>query len=213
MKKVVILGISAILFAGGVSSCKKTSKGKVSNDWKINKMELTNAYEDGTKDETKIDGTSGTQVDSNGDSYTISVGKMTWSIKKDGSWTRESDLTYNGENNYKKHVVSTEEGTWSFLGKNKDQKFKKNELIVFTTTKSTFEKTVTQTVLGQTTTTDDTSVDNYETGGVAYAYRVIDSKKKELHLALEGKYNDVSVNGSNSSSSSDDYSEHFYLVK
>ena len=203
MKKVIIVGFSAALLAGGFSSCAKTSKGKMSNEWTVSKMssESTNTDSDGDKTvtTTTIDGDSGTKTtvttidgDSNTSTQTAAVTELSYTIEKDGTWKSVSDIawtsTFDGGNTVTS-TKSTTSGTWSFLSKNKSGDFKKNERVSFSTLseESSSNSTTTVTFGGttSTSTSESSSKSTYAEGESAMTYVVVESKGKELQLKAD----------------------------
>jgi len=156
MKKLFIYGLSFAVVAGSVSSCKKSSKGKVSNDWSVTGYEFsekdagTNYTSNTTKtlsgSSLKITGsfTSGGTTTPD-EPITQSIQDWSYVINKDGTWSRTKNYTVVTEKElvnasfttvkYNETEVhkTTEGGNWNFVGKNKTEEFKKNERIAFNT--------------------------------------------------------------------------------
>jgi hypothetical protein len=204
MKKLMVYGLSLMFIAGGVASCKK---GKVSNDWKISSWseEYNSTYDDGDVyfDKLNSDGTTisltSTFTPSGGTATTTTsngtVQKFTWTIAKDGTFTRELNYTFvNTFTGGSSTEVSTTKvsGTWSLVGKNKADEFKKNERVVFSILKS--EESYTETVTGGTTDVSTYS-DTYASGENIEVYTIVTAKGKEMELKLDG--NETSTSSSN----------------
>lgn len=200
MKKLFIVGFSAALIAGGVSSCKKTSKGKMSNEWSVSSVntESTRVSNSGTKTETTIvleDGKGTKKTVSTPSTGTASttektavVTEMTYTIEKDGTWKSFSDVTWTStftNSSSSDATKTTTSGTWSFLSKNKSGEFKANERVVFTTLSETEEIVSSTTVSGSTSSSTTTSSDSFASGERAMVYTVVESKSKELQLKSE----------------------------
>lgn len=156
MKKTLILLFVAALGAGTMSSCKKSSKGKMTGDWTVSSYTMS-----GT---TVVAGTGGTTTswsdvsdgttvtssytDNSGvTTITTSTESSTYSILKDGTYstttTTVSTSTLDGLNSSFVLVpmqditttnVSNASGTWSFVKKNKSADVKTNERVVFNET-------------------------------------------------------------------------------
>jgi hypothetical protein len=207
MKKLMVYGLSLMFIAGGVASCKK---GKVSNDWKISSWseEYNSTYDDGDVyfDKLNSDGTTisltSTFTPSGGTATTTTsngtVQKFTWTIAKDGTFTRELNYTFvNTFTGGSSTEVSTTKvsGTWSLVGKNKADEFKKNERVVFSILKS--EESYTETVTGGTTDVSTYS-DTYASGENIEVYTIVTAKGKEMELKLDGNETSTSsFNGTN----------------
>lgn len=212
MKKLMVYGLSVMFIAGGVASCKK---GKVSNEWKISSWSevSTNTQDNGDVEVNNItsDGTTITQTQtstpSGGSATTTTldgtVQKLTWTIAKDGTFTRELNVTFvTTFTGGSATVVSTtkDSGTWSLVGKNKADEFKKNERVMFTTLKTEGSQTQTVTIGGTAGTPDvSTYSDTYATGEQVEVYTIVTAKGKEMELVWEG--NSTSSNTSNGSTS------------
>lgn len=208
----MVYGLSVMFIAGGVASCKK---GKVSNEWKISSWSevSTSTNDDGDVDvnNTTSDGTTITQTQtstpSGGTATTTTlngtVQKLTWTIAKDGTFTRELNVTFvTNFTGGSATVVSTtkDSGTWSLVGKNKADEFKKNERVMFTTLKTDGSQTQTVTIGGTAGTPDvSTSSDTYASGEQVEVYTIVTVKGKEMELMWDG--NSTSSNTSNGSTS------------
>ncbi len=211
MKKLIFSALSIALLAGGISSCAKSTKGKVSNDWKVDSYEVKTVDTDENGDQTITTTTmSGntvvkrTENVSSGSSTTTTqsgtLNSATFKIEKDGTWTMQRDYSYTMTPSpgvtVTKNTVETESGTWSFVGKNKEEDFKKNERVLFNTLSSTSTTTSVTTLGSSSTTTTTSDTDTYMTGENTMIYTVTESKSKELKLSSEAGHTFSS--GSNS---------------
>jgi hypothetical protein len=212
MKKLMVYGLSVMFIAGSVASCKK---GKVSNEWKISSWSevTTSTNDDGdvdvyntTSDGVTISQTS-TSTPSGGTATTTTlngtVQKLSWTIAKDGTFTRELNVTFvTTFTGGSATVVSTtkDSGTWSLVGKNKADEFKKNERVMFTTLKTEGSETQTVTIGGTAGTPDvSTSSDTYASGEQVEVYTIVTAKGKEMELKWDG--NSTSSSTSNGTTS------------
>lgn len=183
------LSLVTAFFVLTMTSCGKTTKGKLTNEWKVTSYEekTTIEFQSGDKStsttsctETDYKNITSQTFDGSPSSYT-SIGTVKlheFSIKKDGTWTLERIIYYGAAEVTAAVKLS---GEWAFLGKSKATDFKKNERVVFN-------------VLNETTTstsgTDSYSgTTSYLSGERALFYTVKESKAKELQLELE--YNQV----------------------
>ncbi len=201
MKKAIILGLSVLALSVSFSSCKKTSKRKVSKDWKVSKYEKTTS----TVSEN-LDGESGTRTETGGNSSltkSVKVNEWTWTIDKKGTWEENKNITYSYTNSGIQVVeekTSKISGTWALLSKNKSGEFKKNERIAFTILKEDNHTKKTSTLNGNST-VEESSYTGSDTGyDVAMVYTVQESKGKSLILVDEEKES-WSNNGDSGSSS------------
>ncbi len=195
MKKVIVLALSAAFLTLSISSCKKTTKRKLSNEWKVVKMssdfELT--YADGSRSSSLsiYSGNSITKTlkdtDPNGsESTTIETGEVsefTYTIDKDGTWKKSSNFKWVFSDGSSNQQIREDKGTWYFLGKNKGDKFKKNEKVVFYTNESSSKEI---NIDGSTTATDLFN-DTYKGSEDGVIFTVVESKGKKL--TLEYSYN------------------------
>lgn len=227
MKRLFILGFSAALLAGGVSSCKKTSKGKMSNEWKVSSMttETTSVSANGNKTVTSIslDGTTGTKKTT----FTVSgtdtetkktaaVTEMTYTIEKDGTWKSVNDVTWTTTftgGSSSDATKTTTSGTWSFLSKNKSGDFKKNERVVFNTLSEDATTVSSTTIGGSTSSAESSESETYAEGESAVTYVVVESKGKELQLKADMKGTSSSTSGGTTSTSSNEGTQSMTLVQ
>ncbi len=205
MKKHIIYGLSLIFLAVGMNSCGKTTKRKITNDWKIVSIEEEQKATSVQADMENYWKTTMTESTvSNYSIYTImgvdgpytytseSAGEVKeneFSIKNDGTWQWTQELYYDENSGMGYPFTTTTKrylsGTWSFIGKTKGDDFKKNERVVFNillNKKSTLEKNQT-TVL-----TDYSEETTYLTGESTMTFTVKESKKKELQLEMESAF-------------------------
>ena len=197
MKKIVFSFLSIALLAG-VSSCGKTTKGKMSNDWKVTSYEETATYVDADGDknvntisanESTITSTSVTTPSggtSTTNTQTGTINEHTLTMKKDGTWIWIRNMSTSvgtSNNSIVTNNISETSGTWSFVGKSKDEDFKKNERILFNVLKS--KNTSTETLNQTTQISSYSNTNTYLTGENVMIYTVTESKKKELTLEIE----------------------------
>ena len=212
MKRIVILGLSVLLLAGGVLSCKKTSKGKMANEWSVAEFnsEYTSTDDDGEEEKTVVS-LNGSVLNTT-ETYTTNLGSVsiqgvkeivntwTYTIDKDGTWSSLQDITtteldsvfnfntFEFDTFISENKVISTSGVWNFIGKSKVEDFKKNERVVFNILSegSTRTKTITPGVTVVTS-----SKETYNAGSYAIIYTVMESKKKELTLESLIDYSDT----------------------
>lgn len=215
MKKVLVCALSAIVLTAGVSSCGKTTKGKISEDWNVTSIvENSSSTSGGTtttsSSTTTVSGNAITTTTTSGGSTNTDAGtvnKYQFIVNKDGSYERNEDITYSETNSgttQTKNYVFTEKGTWSFVGKNKSDDFKKNERVVFNTTSYEGKTTVTYTNSGVTTTSNGSYSGTFLVGENSTIYNVDESTSKKLVLTSESNSTNSSTNSSGTTSSSAD---------
>ncbi|MNU99984.1 hypothetical protein D3C71_901370 [compost metagenome] len=196
MKRISIYTLSAaFLILLGITSCSKTTKGKMTDEWKVTSFRsvesVVNIFNDKytttfwTRDNTVLDESVTEQSGEapSTQSQTGSVNKHEFTIKKDGTWTWTSDVTFvNG--NTTKNSSKLQSGTWSFVGKTKGDDFKKNERVLFNvlSTTTTDVETANQVVVN-----DHTHTLTYSTGENSMVYTIKESKKDLLEMELEEK--------------------------
>ncbi len=197
MKKLFVYGLSIALVAGA-ASCKKSSKGKMSNEWHVSTMSEMSSDTDGNGDVTSssteiADGAlTITETDANGDVTTMTgTADGHWTIMKDGTWDREMTMNITsvsvggGSFDVDLTMVQTSSGTWDFLG-GVDGDFKKNERVVFNTTASS----TTQTDATGGSSSTDVSSATYANGEMSEVFVVVESKGKELQMKMDGSSTD-----------------------
>jgi hypothetical protein len=196
MKKISMYTLSVLFLAVGMASCTKSTKGKITNEWKVTSYDDVQTYTNinGTKTTSTIsmtetvitntDVTEPTTGPSTTNTQSGTVNKNEFTIKKDGTWTWVIDAVYTTGNSLDNQILE-QSGTWSFVGKTKGDDFKKNERVLFNVLnlKATETETVNQVVV-------DSSTDNvtYATGNNTMIYTISESKKDKLELELESKY-------------------------
>ncbi len=196
MKKIAIYTLCFTFLAAGATSCAKTSKGKVTNEWKIVSYERNESgtYQNGNTSSLIIKMTESsftrelTDKDNNGTVhfYNYSEGSVNsheLTIKKDGTWSSVQDITYVfSNNNGTNRIVTEESGTWSFVGKTKGDDFKKNERMLFNVLNRSEKSTSTN---GNNVTSDDLTSTTFLTGENLKIYTIKESKKEEMQLEME----------------------------
>ena len=197
----MVYGLSVMFIAGSVASCKKSSKGKISNEWTVSAWEQTTTEKTTTGGSTdtevstvKIDGTTVTVTSStNGvadDPQTGTVNALTYTISKDGTWSSVMDVTFKTTFDvggttftYTTNQKMENSGTWDFLnGVSKD--FKKNERVVFNTLSAKTTTNNSSNIPGDSPSTDVDS-ETFAEGENSMIYVIVESKKKELQLSSE----------------------------
>lgn len=201
MKRIIIPFLCAALLTA--SSCAKSNKGKISNDWKVTAYESTqsgyNSAADNFKFHDVLNGNTliTTQnVISNGEPQpeqviNATVNTFTYTIKKDGTWSSVQDINYSASDK----LLTETSGTWNFLGKSKGDDFKKHERVMFN-------------VLNQKTVQNGGAVQNvnastFIAGEKALIYTVKESSGKKLVLQREQQ----NVNKYGEQSNSDSFEE------
>ena len=204
MRKIVSYALSVAFLAAGLISCAKSTKGKVTNEWKVVSYLKTesNANQQSAFSHTStlnmtensltmqhVSVDDGMTVTSN---YTGTVNAFHLIISKDGTWSSNQDLTYDLGNGDEQRNVNEKSGTWSFVGKTKGDDFKKNERILFNvlTHKLTANQIHNQTVVNQIST-----LETFLTGENTEIYTIKESKKKEMEMELVNEVNITSGNG------------------
>lgn len=199
---------TALLIVFGITSCAKTTKGKMTNEWKVTSFENveTNVNTLGTKyvytysmtDQTVTDQTVTEPATgpSSTSTETGTVNKNELTIKKDGTWSWTMDVTF-VDGNKTSNETMVRSGTWSFIGKTKGDDFQKNERVLF----NVLEMNTTETeTTNQVLTYDEKGKETYSTGKNTMVYTITKSENKKLEMELESKkvYSDDS-NGSSTS--------------
>ncbi len=181
-----------------LSSCGKTTKGKMDGDWTIeayNKKEVIQTYVGGTFTyETTISGTTRTESSiypsSPNNTSTGTINEAVWNIKKDGTWERRITYVVDPSNNgdkEKKEIV--ESGSWDFLSGIGD--YKKNERVSF----NTLSVKTTITTMSANDTSAVTISDTYLDGEIVSLFVISESKNKSLKLELESNHVNTAHNG------------------
>lgn len=193
MKKHFLYLLSITFLSSVLISCAKTTKGKMANEWQVVSSEETHTsvYQDGSKTITSRTSNENSYVynetnvnpqgETSSTNHSGGVNVFEWIIEKDGSWTRTEE--YTEENNGKKATFRTEySGSWSFVGKNKGDEFKKNERVLFNLLAKRYHYTETEQ---GATTMDYSSNETYQAGENVQIFTVTESKQKELKLESE----------------------------
>jgi len=193
MKKTTIYLMAFLFISLGMNSCKKgendpflslkSRKSRMAGEWDITKMTriesglwtgvpYTNTYviENGVSSSTFAAG-------GNSTSSTGTVSNYSFNILKDGSFS--NTMTYDSGNG---EVTEEEEGSWMFIGKNKNEDLKNKEAIIFTTNSSV------TTSAGSTTT-------NTSTGLTSGSIMIIDQLKSK-EIIIKGEYSVSPAGGS-----------------
>ena len=217
MKRIFILGLSVSVLIGGIFSCKKTSKGKMVNEWSV--IEFTSVATvkndfgvnskvvkvlDGASLKTTSTGIPSPMGDSSMDLVTLgTVNSWTYSIKKDGTWSSTENITITRKDSTFEssvwNVVITKEnelketsGIWNFIGKSKAEDFKKNERVLFNIL-------ISDTKISVKSGNDNSQIfvdkSVYNVGDEVLVYTVVESKRKELILESDSKQSTVNSDG------------------
>jgi hypothetical protein len=209
MKRVFILGLGVALFAGGITSCRKTTKGKMSNEWTVSSYDSestsTNQSGDVSKTVEVMDGTSlvstytytpnGGSVSSSESRTTIN--SWTYTIDKDGTWNSlKNSTTTDLATNETENEIEDFSGVWNFIGKSKTEEFKVNERVMFNILDASFTNTYTYSTDAPVVSTDKYTL---STGEAYIIYTVVESKGKELTLEGEGASTSIYSGGTSSS--------------
>ncbi|MCO5259346.1 MAG: hypothetical protein M9916_04310 [Crocinitomicaceae bacterium] len=196
MKRLFYFAVAAAFATTMVTSCGKTTKGKMDGAWKIDTAEFTNTQISGNNtdsDKTAINGAVITVTETSGSSSNTESGvvnEATWTIKKDGTWERTITTTFtSGSNSYK--TTEFNSGKWDFM-KSVSKDYKNNERVSFGVLNS---KRTYVNSYGSTTNTSTYS-DTYIDGEVTEVYVVAESKKGALTLTQEGNNVYSSTSGS-----------------
>lgn len=197
MKKISIYLLSFAVTFVGMTSCGKSTKGKMANEWKVTSMKSVETFINASGDKHittfSVDGT--TMADSDEDypasgpstssSKTGTMNTNEFTIRKDGTWSWVMDGTYASNNgNSLREEILEQTGTWSFLTKSKGDDFKKNERVLFNVLTVKARDIVTENGVVVDDYTDDLV---YSTGKNTMIYTVKDSKKDMLELEVEAE--------------------------
>lgn len=180
MKKIIYYTTIAFT-AAFIASCGKTTKGKITNEWRVV------SYSEAT-----VDGDT---------AYTLTAADApstpnNLTIDKDGTWTWKNGYTasgyiFGGSVYITNKTSTTRTGTWSFIKKTKGDDFKRNERVMFNILSESTVKSQTSTSPMFPDTTVTTS-QTYLTGEKLMIYTVTKSTKKELKLESESSHFDSS---------------------
>lgn len=197
MKKISICLFILAIMVVGMTSCGKSTKGKMTNEWKVTSMKSveTSINSNGDKQIYTLSAEGNSITDSeehypaSGPSSSSSKnGTMNTNefiIKKDGTWSWVIDATYISNNGASTHNEILEQtGTWSFLNKSKGDDFKKNERVLFNVLTAKLRDIVTENGV-----IEDDYTDNlvYSTGKNTMIYTVKNSEKDKLELESEAQ--------------------------
>jgi hypothetical protein len=195
MKK-SLYALFALAVIAGSSSCTKTNKRKFSSDWNVtydkehfftgdasNSWDQSLVLEDETASLTSRFTDNG-QLTADVVSGTVSVN--TFTIKKDGTWSREKAYELNHESGKSIHTASSS-GTWTFLGKSRsdDEDFRRRDRVLFSVLRSTEHSDWYSPGAGDYTTMSDEDV-TLDPGVQTTIYVITESKRNELKLEQEG---------------------------
>lgn len=189
MKKSILIALSIALVAGTMSSCSKSSKGKMEGDWTIDSYSGKTTTTSGGSSSTyttTISGATITDTYTSGGvttSQTGTVSEASWTIGKDGTWSKKTNVTYTTTifgSTTTTNIVTTTSGNWDFLiGVGDD--YKKKERVSFHTLN--WAETVVETTGSSSTT--DTDTQTFKDGENAMIYVITESKKKSLMMTAE----------------------------
>ena len=196
MKKTIV---NVIILSVLLVSCGKSSKAKVSNDWRVTSYEesFISIDEDGEKSTETLSITESTYNENVKDeqfgnftySATGTVQLYNYTINKNGTWSSESEVEYtNSQGTSTTKSIKSASGTWAFIGKTKGDDFKKNERILFNTLAESTELVKNN---GQS---PSSLQSKYLTGEKTRIYTVKESERKKLMIESSEKY--VSTEGS-----------------
>lgn len=172
MKKIFYYTLCLAFCVPAITSCKKSTKGKMVNEWRVK-----------TYKETTPNGI-----------FIMSDSPNEISIKKDGTWTwnreyKSTALLFGGSIYATNASTTQQSGTWSFVGKTKGDVFKKNERVIFNIL---FEETIDKHTYSPNNAvfqdnTEYTS-NTYLVGEKVVIYTVAESTRKELKLTSESSH-------------------------
>ncbi|MNJ85818.1 hypothetical protein D3C87_32980 [compost metagenome] len=201
MKKITVYTFCIAFLAAGMASCAKTTKGKLTKEWKVVSYEKTRvginqsgSSTNSTTSKISMTETSfiheNTHVDNNGavvtDYYEDGlVNSHVLTMKKDGTWSWTKDITYVFNSGSTNRISTEESGTWSFVGKTKGDDFKKNERLLFNVLN---KKESSLNIVDNVVVSDDLSNTTFLAGENMQIYTIKESKKKELQLELESNF-------------------------
>lgn len=180
MRKLFFTTLSIAMLAG-ISSCGKSTKGKMANDWKVTSYEEHTFTTQGGSGSLIMDETtmnSGTSV--------AALHQHDFTIRKDGTWTISRYFTYTDPDGTTKNETETS-GTWGFVKKKKEEDFGKNERVIFHVLKDLRNTTATS---GGQAPVLYTQENTYLAGENTMIFTVKESKNKELKLSLEENANE-----------------------
>jgi len=217
MKRVFILGLSASLLVGGISSCRKTSKGKMANEWTVSAYNSEYKSTDGNGDvynstevlNGSVLNRTSTYSPNGGVSSTMqsstTVSAWTYTLAKDGTWSMLSNTTFTGLDSTFNDLtwefdtftlvetnIEEMSGVWNFIDNAGSEDFSKNERFMLSFLKGDFVNTRKEGNSAPVTTTNSAVLDGTSETMV---YTVVESSKKELMLKAESTESFVSTSG------------------
>jgi len=236
-KSILMLAAGALLLA--TPSCKKgendpflslsSRKGRITGDWSVTGQEGTSSYTSGdwtSSSTTSLSGNTLTTTQSTTNSGTTTtttetrtINDHSWTISKDGTFSRTYNYTYTEEEDgwfgnttitTTYTITSTQTGTWSFVGKAKDE-YKNKERVVFnvlsatsTTNESWEERLDSDNSLVDDGTSSNTSTDEVSHGEWIWAFDIDQLKGKEMVWKMEsdGSESNSSTVGSTTTTTS-----------
>ena len=211
MKKLLNLFI-AVTLATAVTSCGKTTKGKMDGEWKISTVEETNSnLTTNNTTTTKVNDAVITRTSTSGSTSNTSTGvvnEANWTIKKDGTWTRTISTTFSQGTAYSQKSTQTTSGSWDFL-KSVSKDYKNNERVVFNILS---DNNTTVTTTGNSSSTS-TNSNTYLDGENSFIYIVTESKKDALTLNMDGANTATSTNPGGSSTTKTTTKSAYSLTK
>jgi hypothetical protein len=207
MKKIILITLS-LTFIVGITSCGKTTKRKLVNDWRVTssleETEYTSNGDHSTNTTTIAENevTTSTVYDpSTGptttNSATGSVLINEFIIQKDGTWSLVREISFQGGTSSSNNRME-QSGTWSFLKNNKSDDFKKNERVHFNVLKSKSLETVS---LSGSVVNSNSYEETYLTGEKVLVYTIKESKKDQLEMEMETSSSLTQTSGNNYSNS------------
>jgi hypothetical protein len=196
MEKISIYAIGLAFMAIGITSCAKSTRGKMINEWKVTFFENTEKSENVNGDkftstfsmtENMITKTFTHESPSAGTSTGTQTGTVNaheFIINKEGTWSWFIDETV-VDGSHELNNKITRSGTWSFVSKTKGDDFKKNERILFNVL--TMDATDTETANDVIVASNSNRM-TYSTGQNTMIYTITESKKDKLEMELESNY-------------------------
>ncbi|WP_300663357.1 hypothetical protein [Fluviicola sp.] len=196
MKRLSFYVLSVAFLATGMSSCGKTTRGKMINDWKVasstseetfismngeDKTVMTETIADNAITQKFVHTFAGGDSSETG-STEGKVNVNSWAIKKDGTWTWNKEVEYVGAGGQGQKGITNQSGTWSFIAKNKEDGFKKNERVLFNVLSYEFTQ---QSLNNGTVVSTNSTVDTYLTGQSVMIFTVKDSNNKLLEMEMD----------------------------
>lgn len=202
MKRISCFFVITLITIGMISSCAKTTKSKLSQEWKVTSYKMTSSetspVSSTTQTETRNGATYSLSHTGTSPEYTSKgvINKNTFEINKDGTWksvldetTSTTDTNGLGNSQTTLHLVTKSNGYWQFVKEDKTTDFKKNERILFITsqtTQSTDKQKITTNFSTQDTTyTSSTKTSNFAYGSSNKTWVVETSEKDMLKLKFE----------------------------